>query len=126
MYPIRISVGEIVLPAELNDSPTAQAIWDALPLEGRAAVWGDEVYFETPVEVEEAPGAATVVEVGALAYWPLGRAFCIFYGPTPASVFGEPRAYSPVNVIGRVTGEAQALRGTRAGAIVRVIRAALA
>ncbi len=126
MYPIRISVGEVTLPAELNDSPTARAVWDALPLEGRAAVWGDEVYFETPVEVEEAPDATTVVELGALAYWPLGRAFCIFYGPTPVSLQGEPRAYSPVNVIGRVTGPVERLRGTPGGATVRVIRAAIA
>ena len=126
MYPIRISVGEVTLPAELNDSPTARAVWDALPLEGRASVWGDEVYFETPVEVAEAPDATTVVELGALAYWPLGRAFCVFYGPTPVSLQGEPRAYSPVNVIGRITGEVERLRGTPGGVTVRVIRAALA
>ncbi len=123
---IVISVGGETLNAELNDSPTADAIWDALPLEGAASVWGDEVYFEVPVVAQQAPDARAEVEVGELGYWPVGRALCIFFGPTPVSTGEQPRAYSPVNIVGRVLGDAARLRGIRPGAPVRVIRALIA
>lgn len=123
MRRIVITVGEIRLTAELNDSPTATQVWEALPIQAEASVWGDEVYFEIPVEAAQAPDARAQVEVGALAYWPVGRAFCIFYGPTPASSGPRPQAYSPVNLIGKVLDDATQLRGTRQGASVRVARA---
>jgi len=102
---IIISAGDVSLPAELNDSPTARQIWETLPIEGTAKIWGDEVYFEIPVVAGQGPDARAEVEVGELGYWPVGRAFCIFFGPTPASTDERPRAYSPVNVLGRVLGD---------------------
>ena len=110
MHKITIAAGEISLEAELNDSPTAQQIWDALPITGSANTWGDEIYFEIPVTVRQAPDARAEVEVGELGYWPMGRAFCIFFGPTPVSTDERPRAYSPVNVIGRVLCDATQFR----------------
>ena len=86
---ITITSGDILLEAELNDSPTSQAIWSVLPITGRASVWGDEVYFEIPVEMPQEPGARQDMEVGELGYWPVGRAFCIFFGPTPVSTGGR-------------------------------------
>jgi len=106
MNKITITAGEVSLEAELNDSPTAQQIWDALPITGSANIWGDEIYFEIPVTAQQAPDARAEVEVGELGYWPMGRAFCIFFGPTPVSTDDRPRAYSPVNVVGRVLGDA--------------------
>lgn len=123
MNQIVISAGSVRAEAVLNDSPTAQQVWEALPIEGRANVWGDEIYFEIPVSAEQAPDARAEVQVGELGYWPVGRAFCIFYGPTPASRGEEPRAYSPVNVLGRVTGDATVFRGVRGGTAVRIERA---
>jgi uncharacterized protein len=123
MRRITITVGDIVLDATLNDSPTADEIWDALPLEASANVWGDEIYFEIPVEVDQASNARAGVEIGTLAYWPMGHAFCIFYGRTPASRGNQPRAYSPVNVFGEVKGDATRLRGVTTGTRVRVDRA---
>jgi hypothetical protein len=123
MQRILISAGDLSLPAELNDNRTATRIWEALPIEGRANVWGDEIYFEIPVTDEQAPDARAEVEVGELAYWPVGHAFCIFFGPTPVSVDDQPRAYSPVNVFGRVLGDATRLRSVKSGALVRVTRA---
>ena len=120
MKRITISAGNVSLSAELNDSPTAQQIWEALPIEGRANVWGDEVYFEIPVVAEQAPDAHAVVEVGELGYWPVGHAFCIFFGPTPVSTDERPRAYSPVNVIGRVLGDATQFRAVPGGERVRL------
>jgi uncharacterized protein len=123
MRKIVITVGTVTLRAELNDSKTAEAIWNQLPIQSKASIWGDEVYFEIPVDVAQATDARADVEIGTLAYWPVGRAFCIFYGPTPASTGTQPRAYSPVNIIGRVAGDASQLRGMAHGTPVRVARA---
>ncbi len=123
MKHILVMAGSVSLPAELNDSPTARKIWQALPIEAEASTWGDEIYFEIPVMVEQEPDARADVEVGALAYRPVGHAFCIFFGPTPASQGEGPRAYSPVNLIGRVSGDATKFRKVRDGETVRIVRA---
>jgi hypothetical protein len=120
---IAIRAGSVRAEAELNESGTAQQVWEALPIDGRANTWGDEIYFEIPVTAEQAPDARAEVEVGELGYWPVGRAFCIFFGPTPASRGNEPRAYSPVNVLGRISGDATVFRSVRSGAAVRIERA---
>ena len=122
MKRIVISAGDVTLPAELNKSPTSQEIWKKLPLEGEANIWGDEIYFEIPVIEEQAPEARAEVEVGELGYWPVGHAFCIFFGPTPVSPDEQPRAYSPVNVLGQVLGDATRFRAVRGGTRVRVTR----
>jgi hypothetical protein len=126
MPQIVITAGDVTLRAELDDNPTARLVWDALPIDGRANVWGDEIYFGIPVEAGLEPGARAEVAVGELAYWPAGRAFCIFFGPTPASTGEEPMAASPVNILGRVLGDATRLRGVGQGASVRIIRDAIA
>src|SRR5687767_4253669 len=102
MRQITITAGDVSAPAELYDGPTADAVWQALPLEAAASTWGDEIYFSIPVQANEEPDARADVAVGDLGYWPPGHAFCIFFGRTPASSDGDPRAASPVNVIGRV------------------------
>jgi len=122
MKTITISVEGISLSAELNESATAQKIWDALPIEGRANTWGDEIYFEIPVVAEQESDARADVEVGELGYWPVGHAFCIFFGPTPASTGDQPRAASPVNILGRAVDDATTLRAVKSGATVRITR----
>ncbi len=117
---IIITAGDVTLDAELDQSETAQRIFDALPLEGRANVWGEEIYFEIPLQLEMETDARADVEVGDLGYWPTGTAFCIFFGPTPVSTGDQPRAYSPVNVFGRVIGDAKQLLAVAGGAAVRV------
>lgn len=107
---IRIVFEEVEVSARLDDSPTAVAIERALPLEGRVSRWGEEIYFTIPVHVEEAADARQDMDIGELGYWPVGTAFCIFFGPTPASSGGRPRAYSNVNPFGRVVGEEQQIR----------------
>lgn len=123
MNKIVITAGTVTLEAELNDRPTAKQVWDALPLEGEANTWGDEIYFDIPVRAGPEPDARADVEVGELGYWPLGHAFCVFWGPTPVSTGDRPRAYSPVNILGRVLGDATQLRGVRGGTQVRLTRA---
>ena len=120
---IKIEVGDITLEAELNDSDTSQNIVAALPISGSANVWGDEIYFEIPVSLSEAPDAIEEVEVGTIAYWPPGQAMCLFYGRTPVSTSDLPRAYSPVNVFGRILGDATELKGVPSGASITVSEA---
>jgi len=122
MAKITIAAGDVTVDAELNDSPTAQAIWDALPITAHANLWGDEIYFEIPVQMAQAPDARADVDVGDLGYWPVGNAFCIFFGPTPVSTGKKPRAASPVNVVGRVLGEADQFRDVEYGAEVVLSR----
>jgi hypothetical protein len=122
-YRITIGAGPVTVEAELNQTPTAQRIWEELPIVGRANTWGDEIYFKIPVSVDEAPDARAEVEVGELGYWPTGEAFCIFFGPTPASRGDAPQAASPVNVVGRVLGDPAAFRQVPAGATVTLERA---
>jgi hypothetical protein len=114
---IRITAGGITLLADLNDTQTAQAVWDALPIRARASTWGDEIYFGIPVHMEIEKGQATV-EMGDLGYWPPGHAFCIFFGPTPASRGGEIRPASPVTVLGHVRGDAMLFKAVPDGAEV--------
>lgn len=115
MKRITISVEGLSLQASLHESITAQKIWDALPIEGRANTWGDEIYFEIPVIVGQEPNARAEVAVGTLGYWEPGHAFCIFFGPTPASIDDTPRAASPVNIFGEIAGDATLLRSVKNG-----------
>lgn len=119
---IRIVVGDLNAMAELNDSKTAQLIWEALPIEGKVNTWGEEIYFAIPVRTSLEPGAREVVSSGELGYWPTGHAFCIFFGPTPASRGDEIRAASAVNVIGKVLGDPKAFLKVRDGAPIKLER----
>lgn len=118
---IRITVGKITADAVLNDTKTAAAVWDALPLSIPGQTWGDEIYFGIPVKAKP-ENASEIVEKGDLAYWPPGSAFCIFYGPTPASHGDEIRAASAVTVFGRVLGDPTVFKPVRSGTTVRVER----
>ncbi|MBN1435573.1 MAG: hypothetical protein JW936_00735 [Sedimentisphaerales bacterium] len=106
--------------AELNDTSTAQAIVASLPIEALAQRWGDEFYFGTPVEHELEEGAREVLAVGEIGYWPPGKAFCVFFGPTPISVGSEPRSASAVSIIGRLRGDFSALNEIEDGSRVKL------
>jgi len=111
---VRIKAGDTIVTAELNDTMTAQAIWDALPIKGEANRWGDEIYFSIPVGLEEEK-PQKLVAMGDLGYWPPGAALCLFFGPTPASTGSEIRPASPVNVFGRINGDATVLKVVPSG-----------
>ena len=119
---VRITAGDVTATATLNDGATAEAFWAALPVTGSANTWGDEVYFAIPLEAEPAPDARADMTVGEIAYWPPGSAFCIFFGPTPASTTGEPRAASEVNPLGTVDGDVAVFTAVRDGETVRIER----
>jgi len=107
--PIMIKAGPVVLEGELFDSPTARAVFDVLPIETTFNVWGDEFYFEIPVDMPLDETATTEVKAGDIGYWPPGRAIAIFFGPTPLSSGSEPVAASAVNIVGRIKGDAREL-----------------
>ena len=103
---ILITISDLTMEAELNDTGTAKAVAGILPYRSSFDTWGDEIYFPIPVEAEADENARDEVQEGELGYWPPGRAFCIFFGPTPMSTRGRIVAASPVNIIGRVQGDA--------------------
>ena len=106
-----------------DESPdTARRIWEALPIEARANTWGDEIYFGIPVDADP-ENPREVVDLGDLAYWPPGNAFCIFFGRTPASRGDEIRPASAVNVFGKVEGDPKIFKKVRSGERVRIERA---
>jgi hypothetical protein len=122
MERILIETGDIRLSAELNESETAKAIYDLLPLTGSAIIWGEEIYFSIPLHLEQSRDARMEVRVGELGFWPAGDAFCIFFGPTPVSQNDQPMAYSPVNVFGSIQGDPGVLRKVVSGDAIRVSR----
>jgi len=111
---ITITVEDVKMSAELNDSKTAQKIWEKLPIEGSVNTWGDEIYFSIPVKVGLENAKAIVLE-GDLGYWPPGNALCIFFGLTPASQGDEIRPASPVNIFGKIIGDSTVFKKVRSG-----------
>ena len=116
---IRITAGPVQVDAVLNDTQTARTIGAALPITAAANTWGDEIYFGIPVNADLEQGQE-VVDLGDLGYWPPGRAFCIFFGLTPASQGDEIRPASAVTVIGRVSGDATLFKQVRSGTAVTI------
>lgn len=116
---IKIKADQIEIKGKLNQTQTAQKIWDSLPIESKGSFWGDEIYFDIPVKMgEEDP--REVVEKGDMAYWPSGSAFCIFFGPTPASQGDEIRPASGVNVIGKILENPEQLKKYNSGNQIRI------
>ena len=120
---IRITAGSVVVEAELNDTQTAGAIWDVLPIEERGSTWGDEIYFSVPVESPLEADARQVVEPGTLCFWVEGHALAIPFGPTPASVGDECRLVTRVNLLGICLGDPKVLGSIKEGDTIRVARA---
>ena len=118
---ISIKAGSVAVEAEINDSAAADAIWKALPVKSEVNTWGQEVYFAIPVTVGPENGRE-VVNAGDIAYWPPGKAFCIFFGRTPASRGNEIRAASAVNVIGGIVGDPEVFSTVKDSEEVSVAR----
>jgi len=110
MNKIEIKFEHLSFHAELNDSPTSNELWKHLPLESQVNTWGEEIYFKIPLYMPQEPDAHEIVAIGELGYWPVGQAFCIFFGPTPVSTDERPRAYSPVNILGKIMGDCEQLK----------------
>lgn len=98
---------------ELDDEQapkTVQALLEKLPIKVKINRWGDELYTDPmPVKAKE-ENARALVDLMDVAYWPLGKALCLFFGPTPISKGNEIKPYSPVNVIGKIVGSKNVAR----------------
>jgi hypothetical protein len=116
MKKIMIRTAEVEAEAVLNESATALAIWQALPLEASVNTWGEEIYFRIPVVQDLEADAKELVQLGDLGYWPQGQAFCIFFGATPISGPGEIRPASAVNIVGRLLDDPTKFLQVSAGA----------
>ena len=119
MSQIKIEFEKISIEADLNNSETANRIKKILPLSNSINTWGDEIYFSIDVDDPEID-SKEVVELGDIAYWPPGNAFCIFFGLTPASENGDIRPASPVNVIGKILGDLEILKSIKNGEKVSI------
>jgi uncharacterized protein len=117
---IRFEFATVTLEAELLDTPTAKAILAALPVTSSALTWGEEVYFDVPVEVAREKAARAIVTPGEIAYWPDGPAIAIGFGRTPISHGDETRLASPCNVFARALGDVKTLGAVKAGTKVKV------
>jgi hypothetical protein len=120
MARIRFDFGALTLDAELLDTPTAKAVAAALPLTSAVLTWGEEVYFDIPVDVAREPDARAVITPGEIAYWPDGPAIAIGFGRTPISKGNETRLASRCNVFAKAVGSVKALAKVKTGAKVLV------
>jgi hypothetical protein len=120
---IKITVRDITVHAELFDTRTAAAVAGVLPIETTPEEWGDEFYFEIPVEMSLDETATTRVKIGDIGYWPPGNALAIFFGPTPISSGSEPVPASDVNIVGRIAGDATILRSAKGARKIRIEKA---
>ena len=119
---IEIIAEDVKFEAELYDGPTAKSIISILPVEAIAQRWGGEIYFSIPVTAELESDSREVLEAGEMGFWPTGSAFCIFFGPTPASQGDEIRAASAVNIIGKMKSDWAKLWNVSSGSSI-VIKA---
>lgn len=117
---IRVSWSSGELQARLYDTPTAAKLLAALPCESRANIWGEEVYFDVPVQAELEADARQVVDPGTVCFWVEGNALALPYGPTPISQGSECRLVSEVNVIGCFEGDPKLLTTVQSGEVIQV------
>jgi uncharacterized protein len=121
MARIRFDFGVLTLDVEMLDTPTAKAIVAALPLSSSVLTWGEEVYFDVPVDVPREKDARAIVTPGEIAYWPDGPSIAIGFGRTPISKGDETRLASACNVFAKALGDVKMLATVKAGTKVAVI-----
>ena len=117
---IRISWKSKKVVAVLNDTPTSKKLVQVLPCKSTAHTWGDEVYFDIPVESELEPNARQVVDAGTICFWVEGQSLAIPFGPTPMSQGNECRLVTKVNVLGKVEGDCKVLESVKSGEPIQV------
>lgn len=119
---IRISWSSDALIATLNDTPTTAALADALPFDGSASTWGEEMYFPAPIDPDPEKDARQVVDPGTVCFWIGGSALALPYGPTPISQGNECRLVAECNILGTLDDDPHRLKSVQEGETVHVER----
>lgn len=120
---IKITIGGVAVEVELKPTRTAQAIYDALPVEAKVNQWGEEFYCQLPGVKDHRETATTNVKVGDVAYWGLGGALAVFFGRTPMSIGEDPVPADRVNVVGRLIGDPMVLHQAVGATMMKVEKA---
>jgi hypothetical protein len=125
MKKIKISsekIGEVIVTLTDENPKTAKAFYSSLPIKGKAELWGEEIHFRVPVPVYKEKGRVKV-EKGEIALWVESPSFCIFFGQTPSSTDKEIRAFSDVNVIGKIEGDPDIFKNVSQGEVISINKA---
>jgi len=117
---IQITTQNITVEAELLDRSESDNFYSSLPFTGRVNTWGLEIYFSIDHSMELQEDASEIVNLGDIAFWPPGNAFCIFFGPTPASIGDEIRAASEVNLLGKIIGDPLVFKSVPSGSDIKI------
>lgn len=124
MREVVIQAGSVSIRARLLDTPTAERIWRALPIQASVRVWGEEVYFDTPISIATEDDARAVVTAGEIAFWPAGDAIAIGFGPTPLSrTRKEIRLASACNIWAEAIDDVRQFQRVAAGTEILVSEA---
>jgi uncharacterized protein len=123
MRQIKLTIGDVQMTAVLKDTPSANAVWAALPISATAQTWGEEVYFSVPVSAKPEADERDIMQPGEIAFWCEGSAIAIGFGRTPASTGDEIRLVAPVNVWATTADDVRALKSVKPGAAITVDRA---
>jgi len=119
---LRFADGLEVRATLREGTPSVTALLKAIPFKSVVHRWGDEVYFDAPFHSEKETDARADMEIGDVAFWPEGDAVAVFFGRTPVSTDGHPRAYSPCNILGKVSGSPEKLKKVKERTGVEVLR----
>lgn len=123
MKKIKIIIEDITLTAELLETPTAEKVYNSLPITSEVTTWGDEIYFPVPFPCDLEDDAKQVVDLGDICFWTTGKSIAIFFGPTPISEADEPRAYEPVNVFAKINEDPKALKKIKDNQTIKIEKA---
>ena len=120
MKSIKILVTTHEIIVSLRNTKTAQSVWKACPFESRTQIWGEEIYFDTKINIEKEKNAKQIIEKGEIAFWVEGKSIAIGYGPTPISEGDEIKLVTEVNIFGDTSYRLSTLSNVDSGELVRV------
>ena len=120
MKKCKITIDKIIFEVVLLDTPTADKIWNSLPISSKINTWGKEIYFYTEVVAKKEPDAKSVIDLGEIAYWPAGKAIAIGFGSTPISQNNEIRLADDCNIWGKTNFDLKKLDNITEGKLIKI------
>jgi hypothetical protein len=120
MKKCKITIDKIIFEVVLFNSPTANKIWNSLPISSNIKTWGKEIYFYTDVVANKEPNAKSIIELGEIAYWPTGKAIAIGFGKTPISQKDEIRLADDCNIWGETNFDLKKLENIAEGQPIKI------